>query len=462
MTDSHLEEFLAGEAARGLFVDRGTFQLSPEKAIEKISRWRLRDPGLWVVKLVQAAVCAGAAEIQFNFARREVRARFSPPPDWEAEELLGLLLSGAIPSDPARRHLMVGLLGAASGMTQVVEWSCGRHQVRLEARGAISRPLDSSAEVFSLRALRPRKPLQKPDRYNTPLRYLWQQTAHEYKALVDHCRASPIPVRVDRFEVPRSYQVLVSQLPARGAETAVGGRGVMLAQLPLEGPDSLPGLPYPIDEGPLGTLEPAQEKAESVRLQATGKVGAVVCLYSCLHRYSTVNFVHDGARLCQRQLLIGPNLDRLRRVFEDGLDDLVLDVYLGVSWPDLDISEFGVKEMNLSPVLKHALPPIIETLEAIDRDCHLPWNFSTRPPVKPARHQYCPSDFIVLTAVPVLLPILAVIIPPMMIYDALPQKLKQRFEQKKVATLRSRLREVIEGLHRWQAESNSSRVQPGD
>jgi hypothetical protein len=57
---SEFDRYLVSEAAQGLFVESGQFQVLPEKALGKFA---LPEPGLWVLKMVQAAVAAGPEPI---------------------------------------------------------------------------------------------------------------------------------------------------------------------------------------------------------------------------------------------------------------------------------------------------------------------------------------------------------------------------------------------------------------
>jgi hypothetical protein len=179
--------------------------------MEKLSRFALPDPDLWVVKLVQAAVVAGAPEIVFRLERRRVVVEFANQAGWSAAQILTDLMEGRSGSDSGLRHLQAGLLAAAMGLSQEICWSSAGQQVRLSADGVRCEAVEPTPQfrVVTNRTL----PGKKPGLLTTPLRYLWHQTAGEYKALVERCRCCPIAVVVDGLRLRPSYRVTYMQLP---------------------------------------------------------------------------------------------------------------------------------------------------------------------------------------------------------------------------------------------------------
>ena len=137
---SELDRYLASEAAQGLFLEEGEFRIAADKALEKLSRFALPGPGLWVVKMLQAAVCAGAPSIEFIFERRRVTVKFENVGNWDAGALLHQMMGVALPSQPALRHLFAGILGAALGFSQEISWRCGQSQAKVNKHGASRRP----------------------------------------------------------------------------------------------------------------------------------------------------------------------------------------------------------------------------------------------------------------------------------------------------------------------------------
>lgn len=386
MEELSLESFLRGEASLGRQVDRGRFRLDPAQALEKLSKFALPEPGLWVVKLVQAAVACGADEIAFTFLRRQVKVDFLNAQNWQADQLLTALMSGVPPQEePAQRHFVTAILGAAVGFTQKVSWSCGQTFVRVTADGPAVEANTRSAERVLISATRPWKPKVKAPTFSSPMRYLLRQTAHEFMALVKHCRTSPIAVTCDTFKVPRSYECQTTELPQSAdydSERSDGQKKV-LASFPVEALDPAATLVYPIDEQQLSDPEQPQEKFQTLRLPPQGeRVGAVCCLYLCRQRKSRINFVLDGVLLESCELFLSSNhpLPSLLHGPRDQ-DDLVLDVYLPVTWQDLDLTQFGVREKTaLRDLILEALSLRLREVLIHQRQyCDRPWDLSAAP-----------------------------------------------------------------------------------
>lgn len=89
----------------------GEFTLSADRALAKLSEFRLLHRSLYVVHLVAAAVAAGAEEFRVVNSRESIEFRFDKPVCSESE--LRGLLSAAIQNsaEPWKRELAIGLNG---------------------------------------------------------------------------------------------------------------------------------------------------------------------------------------------------------------------------------------------------------------------------------------------------------------------------------------------------------------
>lgn len=458
---SEIDQFLASEAAQGLLAGQGEFQLDAQKAIEKLSRFALPEPGLWVLKMVQAAVCLGVETIDFTFQRRKVTVGFANAGNWNAESLLEQLLGGTNSPDSARRHLFSGILGAALGFSQEIEWNCGSSRVRVAKGGPVIESQEPS-NTFSLEALRPYRSAFKSGFFTSPIRHLVQQTVQEYKALVDHSFVAPIRILVDKRPLGSSYQVLPAELPRKPNYDSdkSDGRGVMLAQIPVSGLGR-PSLGYPLDELPLTTLGEPREKLGTLRLQAQERqpVEAVIGLYSCLQRRSRLNLIMDGVCLQRPLLFDDEGLGFLRPTFEDDADDIVLDVYLAVTWDDLDLSQFSVREQSFAPPVLKCMGAVCDVLDCLREECSKEWEFSKIPP---ARYESSSISLAGIAGVGVL----SIFIPHAIVLggifgagyvavkavqatglgSGMVEKWMKSAHEKNVAVLKSRLEEVVRGV----------------
>ena len=392
--NSELEQYLESAAAQGFFQDEGNFRIQAEKALEKLSRFALPGPGLWVLKMVQAAVRLGVGQIDFTFQRRQVVVTFENRRNWDAEALLAQLLSAKLPDEPACRHLFAGILGAALGFTQEIEWSCGKSRVVVGKNGPVVTSQNDLCE-FKLTARRPSRPAITSGLLTSPIRYLLRQTVQEYKALIDQTTVAPITVRIDQRLLVASYQTDINQLPSKPGYDSdkSSGRLVMLAQIPLSGLQR-PCLAYPIDETPLTTLDQPADTFETLRLEPEPlqPVQGVVCLYSCLQRESRLNLVMDGVCLQRNLLYEDSQLMELKFALEDGKDDFVLDIYLEVSFQELDISHFSVRTRSFSQAVMLGVPKLRQVLSTLRGQCRLRWEMSKKPPAREGSNLLSVSD----------------------------------------------------------------------
>lgn len=106
--------------------------MDPRLAFEKLGRNQLPGEGLWLVKIVQAAVAAGALELRIEvFSGNRARLNFECPQGWRADHLLEALFLQENPKERAIFHLAAGLRSAAAQLRSL-SWSCGGHSVSVE------------------------------------------------------------------------------------------------------------------------------------------------------------------------------------------------------------------------------------------------------------------------------------------------------------------------------------------
>ncbi len=205
---AELGEVLAALRQEGRYIDSGQFGLEGLKALAKLSRHQIGDSGLWLVKLFQAAVCAKATCFDVQFARRHIKVSFRPQTDWQADELLELVVSGQLPANRALLHLVTGLRSCAGRLTERLSWSCGETRVVLDGDRLRVEP-QSPSPVFELEATRPARSYSFPQLLGSSLRHVVGQTVSEYEALQTRCWASPIPITVDGRPLSRGYGAVV-------------------------------------------------------------------------------------------------------------------------------------------------------------------------------------------------------------------------------------------------------------
>lgn len=84
-----LESFLDSERQLGQLDSSGTFTLDAHRSRLKLAQFQLAKRSYWVLKLVQAAVGAGADQVEITLGRDVDWVRFEPNQKCELEQLIG-------------------------------------------------------------------------------------------------------------------------------------------------------------------------------------------------------------------------------------------------------------------------------------------------------------------------------------------------------------------------------------
>lgn len=198
-----LESFVGRQTLAGTHVDSGSFGLDSLRARHKLAEYLLPQPGLWLVKLVQAAVALEAPKVVIQFGLRSVTVAFDPSLPLQAEDLLGEVMAGSLPAERGLFHLVTGIRSSAGSSTETVTWSAGGTRVRLDAEGTTVLP--DPTEGFRLTAERPYRTRSLAKTLSTPLSHLVRQTADEYEAVASRCWVCPIPVLLDGMPLRTGY-----------------------------------------------------------------------------------------------------------------------------------------------------------------------------------------------------------------------------------------------------------------
>lgn len=373
-----MSDFLEIQRSEGRYFDSSAFSIDSLTALEKLSQHQLPGSGLWLVKLVQAAVAAGAESVDISFGNRWLGVSFTPQQDWQADEILRTVLSGAIPSDRAMSHLVAALRASSASKTEAVCWSCGDAQVFLGHQICRVSP-QSSGPTFRLEAHRPPRSRSLGRMLSSSVYHLAKQTVEEYDALRAHCWVSPIPITVDGRPFATGYD------RARGGwvEESVGQvfRGLSnsrnytvescLGIRPLSLPSSdRPPLPYlaPKSEAPFQVAALVYPGETFLRwTQSDPTCQGVVALLSGPTAESKVELVLDGAVVESRRLkrwdlgsikAFGINLGIRHPVG--------LRFIFAVRPQELDLSGFSVRELDLDALLGQATDQAVELLQAIE------------------------------------------------------------------------------------------------
>lgn len=327
----------------------GEFTVNPARALEQMGRFQLTDPGLWVVKLVQAAVALGASRIEFNLDYRRTTVRFYDTPPVDGADLARSMLSGELPSEPWKRHLVVGLRAFHGQSPRSLSWtdSSGTRVMIEGTELEVSEPgqagTPETLKVVAELTLVPHRLDRLP--------MLFQQTLAEHVALSQRCSLCHLPILVDGRLVSR-------QFPPRPPG---GGRGLyppVLLALRGAGPE----MPIMVQTPsiPLSTISSFPEPSSEVQTLAALALFyvPVVMLSEVGTPLGPVSYcypVKDGALLNSRRV-------RFPFISKTTALRYVLHLFLNATDSEVDLSEFEPLRLELEGV-KRALR---ETVEGID------------------------------------------------------------------------------------------------
>ena len=130
-----IEEFLSREIHEAQFVSSGQFSLDESRSLDKLAQYQSERPGLWLVKLLQAAVALGAEEFRVRQFANTTSVNFRPAQKVEWEPWLR---SNAA-SQPGLRHLQLALQAASTIPGARIGLKLGNQRWQVE-RGAVRLP----------------------------------------------------------------------------------------------------------------------------------------------------------------------------------------------------------------------------------------------------------------------------------------------------------------------------------
>ena len=103
-----LDSFLK-EQEVGAIDSTGEFTIAADKALEKLAHSQLPDPSYWVLKVVQAATCLGADQLEVKVGRRVSVLKMHVPAEISVIQLQKGLDSITTLPEPGPDHLVTAL-----------------------------------------------------------------------------------------------------------------------------------------------------------------------------------------------------------------------------------------------------------------------------------------------------------------------------------------------------------------
>lgn len=365
-----LDSFLDSVSQSGEFVQTSEFTLDSLKAREKLSEWQLPDSGLWLVKLVQAAVRSQAPRVAIKFGKRQVSVEFENRSGLGAGVLMHQVLSGTLTVDPLVAHVVTGIRGSSTLSSEVITWRCGGQKATLDSDGS---KLESDVDDgrFSLVCTRPSRQRSLQTNLTTSLSHLAKETVEEYEALHSRCWPCPIPIEVDGKELPRGYQLLSAGRVYHSPVLSLFGkrhtRNQFVAAVLAFGGHPWDGVSPAIDFTRAVTPEAVPELKKPVSSKDTfltwpeseTRCQAIVVLESDGAGGNTVDYVLDGALVERRAIpLVFGEGQVFGLKFGKETDFLRLRIAVPVDFSDLDLSQFATRGKEVQEIVNDCLPTV--------------------------------------------------------------------------------------------------------
>lgn len=341
----NLDEFLSLERGAGTYQSEGEFTLSTRQSLEKLAAYQLKEPGLWLVKLVQCAVASGASHFQVNVRKDGLLVSFDADPGLTARELWEAILDPSRSLEAGMQHLVVGMR-ALYGQHDQLAWVCAgptqASMVALHGDSLEERTTENSPRLgFQLVVNREITPGERVSGW-------LGRSLIELETVGRYCWLAPIKITLEGREVqhrPDSLARLVASWEVRGTAETAGSMMVRRAKtkakvVAQDGGDTL--------------WEPLPKKGKPYlerRIDEHGGgafVESLVTLESGTE--SRLHYVYHGA------LVEGPTLQiALSKGF-------AVQVYAPVNELNVDLSEFATSHRD-PKILKAAYPQAVLMLE---------------------------------------------------------------------------------------------------
>lgn len=133
-----IEEFLALEVSDAQFDSSGVFSLDESRSLDKLAAHQSERPGLWLVKLLQAAVALGCEEFRVYHLLGKTRVTFQPQRKAPWSEWR----EGLASQHPGLRHLQLALQAASTLPDCQLSFQLGDGLLWQVERGAAKLPLE--------------------------------------------------------------------------------------------------------------------------------------------------------------------------------------------------------------------------------------------------------------------------------------------------------------------------------
>ena len=401
--------FLKSQSSSGQYESSGSFTLDTLRMGRKLAGHQLPAPGLWLVKLVQAAVALETNEIKISFGTRGVSISFWGHDEGPtAQEILEELFRPSPSPGRALKHLATGLRDCVARDAVQLKWEvmdaeeCQTVTLTKDATtstrsGSILKDT-RQLKLYQIHLERParRPPLKKALRQRVV--DIMREVGEEYMEVVSRCWCCPVPINIDGIDletaVPHPGMRHLTDCREVGCGVDryhMGDHWLALRAMTL--PLNLTPLPTPywssLPEGTVTVMTtPTKPKETFLTWPVSSAAPNALLLVSFASlAIPGVDFILDGAVVDQYEVPYDRPLGASERLLPTYQRQATGYRYFACVEPEqLDLSGFSVrhKEALGREILGAGKPQLEETLDYLSR--HLEhYRFAPSPTEKNGR-----------------------------------------------------------------------------
>lgn len=380
--DSGVAEYLNRQQLGGQYQSEGVFTLDTLKMGRKMAAYQLPEQGLWLVKLIQAAVVLRADGVKIGFGKRSIRVDFCCERGPGAEQILDHVFHPGRSQERAISHLCTGLRACVAGDTERLSWEVRRPDqgCRAELTGESTKLVDcpASQDRKSHYTIELGRPGNRPQ-LKRALRHrvvdLVREVGDEYTAVVSRCWCSPIPVEIDGVDletgIPHPAMRHLSDCREVGCGVDryhMGDHWLALRPLEVEGTGKSFPLPY-LRDLPTGehfeVSVPVKPKQTFLKWPQIPGANALLLVSFASLALPGVDFILDGAVIDHENFSYQRPLRPLDRLLLPHQRQAVgYRLFVTIEPEQADLSGFGVRKLG-EFLHRQIHSPLLDTLERL-------------------------------------------------------------------------------------------------
>ena len=385
--ETSLDQFVLQQRSGGQYDSSDVFTIDTLEMGRKMAAFQLPERGLWLVKMIQAAVRMEAGEAQVNFSRRTLGVRFRTPrrgPDARA------VFEAVFQPDPNQSvslaHLSTGLRSCLGFRPQKLSLDVrgpeGGAWYQLHRQSTESGQSPASSDGLWEYRFELSRAVERPA-FKKALRHrvvdLVREVGEEYQTVVSRCWCAPLSLEIDGVDLetslphPAMRHLSDCRLVDCGVDRYAMGDH-WLALRPLKVTDTSTDFPaFYLGHSPEGeeielTTRVRNKECFLSWPRAEGSNAQLLVSFASL-AVPGVDFIHDGVLVDQVDFPYSRPLrplDRLTPVYQR--QAVGFRLFVCVDSNQLDLSGFGVREKEAlaADLYLQIRNPLLHTLAQLE------------------------------------------------------------------------------------------------